>query len=155
MVCLHINVPVRRPVKWLVRVKVRLSEVVLAEEVPGGENSRCHVVHTRLGNGALLYGRDKVRTKVCCARTLGNVTGHRHVQPVERAGGRVRGVPVRHDEALKAELALQEVVERAVVLTGVCPVDEVVGTHDGGHAGHDAAEERRSINFVLCTVVDV
>ena len=135
-----------------VRCSVRLS---LVEEIPSGENSRRHVVHTCLWNGALLYGIDKVRTKICCVRTLGDVTGHRHVQSVERTRRRLRGPPVRHDEALKAELVFQEAVERAVVLAGIYSVDEVVRTYNRSGAGHNAAKEWQRVNFVLCAVVDV
>ena len=76
------------------------------------------------------------------------------VVAVDQVGDPVHGTPVRGDEALEAELAAQDSVQRVVVRARVDVVDPVVRTHHGTGAGVDRGLERLQLGLVQRLVAD-
>jgi hypothetical protein len=59
------------------------------------------------------------------------------------------------DEALEAELILQDSVEQLGVLTSIAGIDLVIRTHDTGHSSFDGIGKRPCVDLVQCAVIDV
>ena len=68
MIVLHVDMLVCRLVQWVEGIKVRLwvAGRVLAKDIPSSEKSSRHVIHTRLGDGAILHICAEVRAEVRC-----------------------------------------------------------------------------------------
>ena len=157
MIILYVYMLVRRFVQGEKCVEVRLWVIwgVLAEEVPRCENPRGHIVQARLGDRPVLDVCREIRAIIRRVRIECNITGHGHVQPGHGADRRMLGRPVRHYEPLEAKLVLKNPVNRIVVLARVCPVDQVVRTHDRCDTSHDATQEWSHVDLMLSPVIDV
>ena len=99
-----------------------------------------------------------------------------YVKTSNRGEGRVVGTPIGHDVALEAELALEQLVQRPVVLARPRRVDLVcapssihtspvfgerrkgartVAAHDASDTSLDGAHERVHVDLMLRPVIDV
>jgi hypothetical protein len=56
---------------------------------------------------------------------------------------------------LEAELVLENPVNRIVILARVCPIDEVVRTHDRCDPSHDATQEWGYVDLMLSPVINI
>ena len=83
--------------------------------------------------------------------------GHLEVEAVVgRADGVVGRVPVRHENALEAPFALEDLQVEELVLRGVDAVDQVVGVHHRVHmALGDGGLKGRQIDFAHGALVHV
>lgn len=92
-------------------VEVDRNRLIEADVVVGGHDADSGIVKTPLGNGAVENGDCKVRSPEGLAGVEVSVTGHGHVHASKSGSNtRVLGIPIRHNESLEAELALQDVV---------------------------------------------
>ena len=120
---------------------------VLPEEVPGSDDPLRHVRHPRLRNQPVVYERSQVRDPLAVARAEVDVPRHRHlqrasanvrfaythaetrtrthIQPGDGSEGGVVRTPVGHDVALEAELALEDLVQGAIIFARPCRVELV------------------------------
>ena len=100
--------------------------------------------------GAVGHGVGE-RLEVVVARRAARLL---HVEPVQQVGHVVHRAPVGGDEALEAELALEDVLQRVAVRAAVDVVDAVVGAHHRAGAGVDAGLERLQLGLVQRLLVD-
>jgi hypothetical protein len=157
MVTLYVYMLVRRLIQGKKCVKARFWVIwrVLAEEVPRCEDPGRHIVHARLGDRPVLDVCGEIRAVIRRVRIECNITRHGHVQPGHGADRRMLGRPVGHYKALEAELVLKNAVDRIVVLARVCPIDEVVRTHDRCEPSHDTTQEWGHVDLMLSPVINV
>ncbi len=101
--------------------------VVDAVREQGAKHAQGRPVHRGFGDLALGQGRLEVGAEKGPLVSL--IAGLLIQTRDERAGG-VHGAPVRHDEALEAPVALQNVGQQERVFTGIDAVHPVVGAHD-------------------------
>mmetsp|Transcript_1686 Transcript_1686/g.4997 ORF Transcript_1686/g.4997 Transcript_1686/m.4997 type:complete len:430 (+) Transcript_1686:1157-2446(+) len=109
-----------------------------------GEHMRRHAVDDRLIQLSLL---DEL-CQFCKMALL--PAGHLHVEAV--AGGTqcvVGGAPIRHYEALEAEVFAQQLLQQVLVLASVHTIDFLVRAHHSSCAGLDGGLENRHVDFVL------
>ncbi len=115
--------PVRDRIRGVGRIPLRPVEEAVAQRV--AENAQHLVVDGGFLHRAVLDGGQQgFGVHEACA-------GHFQVEAVVGRGHAVvGGVPVRHQHALEAPLALEHLEVEEFVLGGVRAVDQVVGVHD-------------------------
>jgi hypothetical protein len=132
-------------------VRRRRWELVVEEAEPEHrvDDPVDHVVEARL--------RDDTRFHRLLQRLELELRRHLHVEAGIRVRNRVgRKEPVGHDEAVEAELVLQDVLLDVSVAAGVDLVDAVVGTHHRADVTlRDGSLEGRQVDLVHRPVVDV
>jgi len=67
----------------------------------------------------------------------------------------VLGLPIRHNESLEAEFALENVVLEVRVLAKLRVVRLVVGAHNGASSSADGVSERPEVQLVQSLVVHI
>ncbi|KAG2001189.1 hypothetical protein GB937_010427 [Aspergillus fischeri] len=98
-----------------------------------------HIVQTILGKQAVLDSQSKGTIL-----PEGRI-GHHHVQTsLCTSDPSVLGKPVGDYETLKAQLTLEQAIERLAVLAATAVIDPVVASHDGASTGLDSVLEGKS-----------
>jgi len=101
-----------------------------------------HIVDAPLGHCAVENSDGEVGTPIGYSGIERGISRHSHIQACQSgADTGMLCLPIAHDEALKVQLVLKQVVEQITVLASIAVVNLIVRAHDGTDASPNGIGE--------------